>query len=51
MSNTTPAVAVLQRATRTIPVIFVQISDPVSAGFAASLARPGGNMTETAIVG
>jgi putative tryptophan/tyrosine transport system substrate-binding protein len=45
MSNTTPAVAVLQHATRTIPVIFVQISDPVSAGFVASLARPGGNMT------
>jgi putative ABC transport system substrate-binding protein len=45
MSNTTPAVAVLQRATGTIPVIFVQISDPVSAGFVASLARPGGNMT------
>jgi putative ABC transport system substrate-binding protein len=45
VTNTTPALAELQRATRTIPIVFVQISDPVSAGFVASLARPGGNMT------
>ena len=35
----------LQRATRTVPIIFVQVTDPVSAGFVASLARPGGNAT------
>jgi ABC-type uncharacterized transport system substrate-binding protein len=35
----------LQRATRTIPIVFVSISDPVAGGFAASLARPGGNAT------
>jgi putative ABC transport system substrate-binding protein len=35
----------LQRATRTVPIIFVSVSDPVAGGFAASLARPGGNAT------
>jgi putative tryptophan/tyrosine transport system substrate-binding protein len=41
----TPAVAALQQATRTVPIIFTQVADPVSAGFVASLAKPGGNMT------
>jgi putative ABC transport system substrate-binding protein len=35
----------LGRETRTIPVVFVNIADPVASGFAASLARPGGNFT------
>jgi putative tryptophan/tyrosine transport system substrate-binding protein len=39
------ALAAVQRETRTIPVVFAQISDPVGAGFVASLARPGGNIT------
>ncbi|MFL5096838.1 MAG: ABC transporter substrate-binding protein [Xanthobacteraceae bacterium] len=39
------AVGALQQATRTVPIVFVGIVDPVSAGFVASLARPAGNIT------
>ncbi len=35
----------MQRATRSIPIVFVGIADPVGQGFVPSLARPGGNMT------
>ena len=35
----------VQRATRTIPIVFVGLTDPVGAGFVESLARPGGNTT------
>jgi ABC-type uncharacterized transport system substrate-binding protein len=38
-------VSALQQATRTVPIVFVNVPDPVGAGFAASLARPGGNTT------
>ena len=37
--------AALQRETRTIPIVFVIVSDPVGAGFVAGLPRPGGNIT------
>jgi putative ABC transport system substrate-binding protein len=35
----------LARETRTIPIVFAAVSDPIGSGFAASLARPGGNIT------
>jgi len=45
LANGTPAVAALQQLTRTIPIVFVNVIDPVGAGFVPSLARPGGNTT------
>lgn len=38
-------VAPLQQTTRTIPIVFVNVPDPVGAGFVQSMARPGGNIT------
>jgi putative tryptophan/tyrosine transport system substrate-binding protein len=43
--ETTPGVAALSRESRTIPMVFVNVSDPVGSGFVANLARPGGNIT------
>jgi putative ABC transport system substrate-binding protein len=40
-----PVVAAVQRASRTVPIVFAQSIDPVGAGHVASLARPGGNVT------
>ena len=37
--------AALLQATRTVPIVFVIVADPVGAGFVESLARPGGNVT------
>jgi putative tryptophan/tyrosine transport system substrate-binding protein len=45
LATSTPVTAALQQATRTIPIVFAGISDPVGAGFVASLPRPGGNLT------
>jgi putative tryptophan/tyrosine transport system substrate-binding protein len=40
-----PAVAAVQKVTRTVPVVFVLLIDPVEMGFVQALARPSGNMT------
>jgi putative tryptophan/tyrosine transport system substrate-binding protein len=45
LSHVTPTTAALLQQTRTIPIIFVWVSDPVGSGFVASLAHPGGNLT------
>jgi putative ABC transport system substrate-binding protein len=45
LSVTTPVTAALQRETSAIPIVFAVVSDPVGAGFATSLSRPGGNIT------
>ncbi len=41
----TPSVAALQQSSRSLPIVFTVVSDPVGAGFVDSLARPGGNIT------
>jgi ABC-type uncharacterized transport system substrate-binding protein len=45
VANGTPALSAVHQATRTIPVVFVVVVDPVGAGYVESLARPGGNIT------
>jgi putative tryptophan/tyrosine transport system substrate-binding protein len=45
LAHGTPAVTALRVTTRTIPVVFVSVIDPVGAGHVQSLARPGGNIT------
>jgi putative tryptophan/tyrosine transport system substrate-binding protein len=45
LSSGTPTVAALQKATRSVPIVFAQVVDPVGNGFVETLARPGGNIT------
>jgi putative ABC transport system substrate-binding protein len=45
LGNGTPAVAALQKLTRSIPIVCALVTDPVGLGFVASLSRPGGNIT------
>jgi putative ABC transport system substrate-binding protein len=45
LTGASAATAAMQEATRTLPIVFVNVSDPVGAGYVASLARPGGNVT------
>ena len=45
VAHTATVAAALQRESRTIPIVFVSLSDPIGSGFIESLARPGGNLT------
>ena len=45
VASSTPVIAALKEATRTIPIVFAVVNDPVGQGIIASLARPGGNIT------
>jgi ABC-type uncharacterized transport system substrate-binding protein len=56
LAHTTRVATALQRESRAIPIVFVNVSDPIGAGFVANLARPGGNFTgvlqfEASVVG
>jgi ABC-type uncharacterized transport system substrate-binding protein len=44
-AHTTPATAALLEVTRSIPIVFASVSDPIGDGIVASFARPGGNVT------
>ena len=45
LAHTTQVTAALQRESRQIPIVFVNVSDPIGSGFVTSLARPSGNIT------
>jgi putative ABC transport system substrate-binding protein len=45
LASGSPVMASLQQATRTVPIVFALVADPVGSGYVASLARPGGNAT------
>jgi putative tryptophan/tyrosine transport system substrate-binding protein len=45
LSDSTPQTAALQLATRSIPIVFVLVADPIGSGFVAGLPRPGSNLT------
>ena len=45
IATASPIVAALQQTSRTVPIVFVHVVDPVGAGYVRSLARPGGNTT------
>src|SRR5262249_33964599 len=45
VSQVTPTTAALLQETRTIPIVFAMVADPVGSGFVASLSRPGGHIT------
>jgi putative ABC transport system substrate-binding protein len=45
LANSTPVTAALQKATKSIPIVFALTNDPVNLGFVESLSHPGGNIT------
>ena len=50
LAGASESTAALREATRTVPIVFAGVTDPVGAGYVASLARPGGNATGLAYV-
>jgi putative tryptophan/tyrosine transport system substrate-binding protein len=48
LAHSTPITAALQRESRTIPIVFAVVADPIGSGFVASLPQPGGNITGVA---
>ncbi len=49
LASTSPSVAALQQVSRTVPIVFASVTDPVGQGFVASLPRPGGKTTGFAL--
>jgi putative tryptophan/tyrosine transport system substrate-binding protein len=45
VANSTPLISILRQLTPAIPIVFVQVADPISSGFVNSYAKPGGNIT------
>jgi putative ABC transport system substrate-binding protein len=45
LGQTTPVIGALTRETRTVPIVFVNVADPLASGFVTSIARPSGNVT------
>ena len=45
VANTTPAMTILKRATKTVPIVFISVVDPVGSGLVRSMSRPGTNAT------
>jgi putative tryptophan/tyrosine transport system substrate-binding protein len=45
VAQSTPATTAVQAESRTIPIVFAGVADPIGSGFVASLPRPGGNLT------
>ena len=50
LASTSPSVAALQQASRTVPIVFAAVTDPLGLGLVASLARPGGNTTGLSVM-
>ena len=49
LASTSPSVAALQQASRTVPIVFAAVTEPIGQGFVASLSHPGGNITGFAL--